>query len=321
MDRNVRPWWYYWQFFLEGGIWALLLLTATLYPAFDRRALRRWPEVRFTWTWMLASLVLLSLMPEKKTRYLLPLLLPAALLMGALLIRWAESFASAAVTSSSVDTSLSATAIACQSTRLPRVAFRLNAGLLALVVALLPVAAWRYLYAPGAIGWPLCLLLTLVAETVAYALYRACRREQPFRMVLAVTVLFLFAECFVLPATKTLINYTEGRSLAVTREMPELADVPFYYDADEPLRIELVYAAHRLIRPVALNDPDSIAALAPCVLMTHRPAAEALPADLSTRLHLRDLGLFDDNRRPKGTRRYSSEFIYHLTLLTPHNHE
>jgi hypothetical protein len=103
--------------------------------------------------------------------------------------------------------------------------------------------------------------------------------------------------------------------------MPELADVPFYYDADEPLRIELVYAAHRLIRPVALNDPDSIAALAPCVLMTHRPAAEVLPADLTTRLHLRDLGLFDDNRRPKGTRRYSSEFIYHLTLLTPHNNE
>jgi 4-amino-4-deoxy-L-arabinose transferase-like glycosyltransferase len=294
IDHNVRPWWYYWQFFLEGGIWALLLLTATFYPLLDRSLLRRGEAVRFTWTWMLASLVLLSLMPEKKTRYLLPLLIPASLLMGALLIRWTQQMGE----------------------RLPRRAFRLNAGLLTGVVALLPVAAWLFLYNKGTAGWPLCLLYTVVAEAVAYGLYRACRELKPYRMVLCVTALFLFAECAVLPATKSLINYTEGNSIATTRDRRDLDGIPFYYDAEEPLRIELVYAAGRKIRPVTLTATDSLLTLTPCVLLTHRPAAEALPTALLERVETRDLGLYDDNRRPKGNRRYSDTFIYHLTLLT-----
>jgi 4-amino-4-deoxy-L-arabinose transferase-like glycosyltransferase len=292
LDHNVRPWWYYWQFFLEGGIWAVLLLTATLYPALDRSA-RRWRDSAFAWQWMLWSLLLLSLMPEKKTRYLLPLLVPASLLMGSMLLHWGERLGE----------------------RWPRRMLRLNGWLLTVVVAALPVAAWVVLYGRGTVGWPGCLGATLVAEVVALWLGRCTLRLQPRGLVVGVTALFLYAECFVLPACKPLINYTEGRSIAQTRTMTELEGLPFCYDATEPLRIELVYAAHRQIRPVDLTATDSLVALTPCVLLTHGPAAEALPAQLLARVDTVALGLFDDNRRPKGSRRYSNDFIYHLTLL------
>jgi 4-amino-4-deoxy-L-arabinose transferase-like glycosyltransferase len=294
INHNVRPWWYYWQFFLEAGVWSLLLLTATFYPLIER-ASRRWQEYRFAWTWMIASLILLSLMPEKKARYLLPLLIPASLLMGALVIRWGQTMQQ----------------------RFTRRAFRLNVGLLVAVVALLPVAAWVYLYQAGSVGFWGCLLYTVVAELIAWLLYRSMQRLQPYRMVLAVTGLFLFAECAVLPATKPLINFTQGNSIAQTRTMTELEQIPFYHDENTPLRIELVYAAHRHIRPLDFTQPDSVLTHLPCAVLTHQPVGETLPEALLAQVECQYIGLFDDNRRPKGNRRYSDDFIYHLTVLYP----
>jgi 4-amino-4-deoxy-L-arabinose transferase-like glycosyltransferase len=194
LNRNVRPWYYYWKFFLEAGVWSLLLLTATLYPLFDKRA-REWREFRFAWLWMILSLVFLSILPEKKSRYLLPILLPACLMMGALLVRWTKLFA--------------------QSLWIRRT-FRWNAGLLMAVVAALPVAAWFFLYKEGSIDLGMLLLYTLVAEAISVSLYLALKHLKPYRMVLAVTVLFLFAECAVLPATENMINYTQDNSIALT---------------------------------------------------------------------------------------------------------
>ena len=37
MERNVRPWYYYWQFFAESGIWSLFLLTGLCWPWLKRK--------------------------------------------------------------------------------------------------------------------------------------------------------------------------------------------------------------------------------------------------------------------------------------------
>lgn len=80
VDHNVRPWWYYWRFFLETGVWAPLLL----YVLF--RTLKGWKEedttTRIAWLWTIAGVILLSLFPEKKMRYLLPLMIPCCILMA-----------------------------------------------------------------------------------------------------------------------------------------------------------------------------------------------------------------------------------------------
>jgi 4-amino-4-deoxy-L-arabinose transferase-like glycosyltransferase len=295
LNRNVRPWYYYWKFFLEAGVWALLLLTATLYPLFNKRTRDR-KSYRFAWQWMLLSLLFLSLLPEKKSRYLLPILIPACLMMGALLEGWLLQFAQS---------------------RWARRIFRLNAGLLTLVVALLPVAAWLFLYKENSIGWGMLLLCTLVAESVAVGLYLAAKHLQPHLMVLAVTVLFLFAECAVLPATENLINYTQDNSIALTRDMPELKDIPFYHNEKDPLRIELVYAAHRRIRPLDISSADSVTAHLPCVILTHTPLEKEVPGELLELVDVRYIGEFDDNHRPKDNRRYSDIFKYHVTVLYP----
>ncbi|MBL7472636.1 ArnT family glycosyltransferase [Robertkochia sediminum] len=75
---NVRPFWYYWSFFTQSGLWTLPAFTALLYPYLKSRV-SDLKMYRFTLIWTLAAVVLLSIIPEKKSRYLLPVLIPLAM--------------------------------------------------------------------------------------------------------------------------------------------------------------------------------------------------------------------------------------------------
>lgn len=78
LDYNVRPFYYYWSFFVQSGIWTIPAFVSLLYPYLKNRVLNK-PAYKFTLIWTLASVVLLSVIPEKKSRYLLPVLIPLAM--------------------------------------------------------------------------------------------------------------------------------------------------------------------------------------------------------------------------------------------------
>jgi len=115
---HIRPWWYYYKFTFETGIWGVLLMCALFFTYWKHRAkdlsmsnLSQFSQDKINAAnieisdhcdkkssgnfdykefskkylmpllWMVISLVLLSAMPEKKKRYLLPLLIPASYLL------------------------------------------------------------------------------------------------------------------------------------------------------------------------------------------------------------------------------------------------
>ncbi|PKA82171.1 4-amino-4-deoxy-L-arabinose transferase-like glycosyltransferase [Ulvibacter sp. MAR_2010_11] len=75
---NVRPFYYYWSFFTQSGVWTIPAFIGLLYPYLKNRVIDK-KAYLFTFLWTMASVVLLSLIPEKKSRYLLPVLIPLAL--------------------------------------------------------------------------------------------------------------------------------------------------------------------------------------------------------------------------------------------------
>ena len=294
INRNVRPWWYYWKFFLETGVWSLLLLTAMFLPLCDhrRRNCRQW---LFAMGWMLASLVLLSLLPEKKSRYLLPLLIPAGYVMGCIMTWWNKTFRNPLSAKQS-----------------DRWCFRINTLLIILAVAALPIAAWWLMVREGFLSvWMWCAYLVMMG-LVLFVLCRSCVKLRPMGLLGGVTLLFVLAECFVMPSLGNIINNPDMKSIAATRKMKTLDNIAFYHVDTVPLRIELVYAAHRNIRPL---HTDTLKRALPCVLLTHQPITATLPQQQLKEVEMTDLGCYDDNRRPKSHRRYSTQFIYHATLL------
>lgn len=78
---NVRPFYYYWSFFVQSGIWTIPAFVSLLYPYLKSRIADK-KTYKFAMLWVLIAVVLLSVIPEKKSRYLMPVLIPLSLTIG-----------------------------------------------------------------------------------------------------------------------------------------------------------------------------------------------------------------------------------------------
>ncbi|NIK92492.1 glycosyltransferase [Mangrovimonas sp. CR14] len=78
---NVRPFYYYWSFFVQSGLWTIPAFISLLYPYLKSRV-SHLKAYQFSLLWTLFAVVLLSIIPEKKSRYLMPVLIPLAINIG-----------------------------------------------------------------------------------------------------------------------------------------------------------------------------------------------------------------------------------------------
>ncbi|TYA60442.1 ArnT family glycosyltransferase [Formosa maritima] len=78
---NVRPFYYYWSFFVQSGLWTIPAFISLLYPYLKSRV-SYLKVYQFSLLWTLFAVVLLSIIPEKKSRYLMPVLIPLAINIG-----------------------------------------------------------------------------------------------------------------------------------------------------------------------------------------------------------------------------------------------
>jgi 4-amino-4-deoxy-L-arabinose transferase-like glycosyltransferase len=78
---NVKPFYYYWSFFTQSGIWTIPALISILYPFMIKRIENK-KIYKFSFWWVLIAVILLSIIPEKKPRYLMPVLIPLAINIG-----------------------------------------------------------------------------------------------------------------------------------------------------------------------------------------------------------------------------------------------
>ncbi len=78
---NVKPLYYYWDFFVQNGIWAIPGLFSLVY-FFTNNSFKENKEYRLAFFWTVLSVFLLSIIPEKKTRYVVPALIPLSFTIG-----------------------------------------------------------------------------------------------------------------------------------------------------------------------------------------------------------------------------------------------
>ncbi len=74
---ELKPFYYYWSFFTQSGLWTIPAFIALLYPYLKSRV-SNLKAYQFVWLWTILAVILLSLIPTKKSRYLLPVLIPLA---------------------------------------------------------------------------------------------------------------------------------------------------------------------------------------------------------------------------------------------------
>ncbi len=295
MGGHTRPWFYYWRFFSEMGIWAVFTLAALVLPYWNSR-LRTKRLYITALSWLFLALLLLSIVPEKEMTDVIVLAPSCALVVACLIFyyieRWPED-------------------------KWGKALFYFNGYLIALMVFALPFfvhirIANRYLMDFGSE-----LFVNLFLWGIAFYVAVSTYRQEMVGVVRGVVALFFVIECFMLGPISGIFGNSRQHSISMLQEDEVVGKLPLYYNADEPLRIELVYEAGRRILPLDLKDADAVSKAAPCLLLTKGHLSEVLPSATMERVDTAFIGKFDDNKFPRHNKHYRQELVNQVSLIQP----
>lgn len=211
-NYNVRPFYYYWSFFSQTGIWTIPAFVALLYPYLKNRVIDR-KAYKFSLFWTLAAVVLLSLIPEKKSRYLLPVLIPMALNTSFYIEYLFRNFNKLGIKESWV--------------------VYFNHGLIALIGIAFPVAAYFLLELDDYWFWFISTSIVLASISMGI-LFFLKKRKYPQVFYLTVAFICGIIVC-AFPLSNALLKNPQFLNFDELRELSEAEDFQVYeYNAETP---------------------------------------------------------------------------------------
>ena len=292
LNYNVRPWYYYWQFAAEGGIWALFWITAIVYFFINKKTVYQ-KEYQFSFIWFVVSLVALSIIPEKKTRYLLPLLIPGALVIGFYMYQM----------------------IVAVKTKFEKVIFRINTIAISIILFALPIALYIFFFRTNQVSLFLFILATAcswgLCAFILQALFDRKGIHAASIFIGFIVTMMLISAIYLIPIGNMFIN-EERHSIRLIHENEDATDLPFYFNDREELRPELVYEANRRILKMNTDDTEAIMKALPFVLISGESIEKLLSGKKVT---IEVIDTFDNNWNKKGSKRHNPDLVKEVAII------
>lgn len=294
INHNVRPWYYYWQFPAEAGMWALFWVTSIICFFSSKRNRDHRKIYLFSIMWMLLGLVLLSLIPEKKTRYLLPLLIPGAMnvafyfyhVLKNRLVSWEKTV------------------------------FKINAAIVAIIMLAAPVGLYILFLKEGQMSLFLFILISVVCIGLACFLFASAFDRKGIKVKntfagLIMTMIAVTGLCFI-PVGKMFLN-EDRHSIKLIRENTTASKLPFYYNQEEPLRMEFVYEANQIIRPLDLANDSLVLSKVPFVFVSAQPLQEVFDGKP---VHIEHIDTYDNNWRKREHKDHNKDLVRYVGIIS-----
>ena len=205
---NIRPFYYYWSFFTQSGVWCIPAFIALLYPYLKDKVFFK-KGYQFTLLWTLCSVFLLSIIPEKKSRYLLPVLIPLALNTGFYIEYLFRRF----------------TNISDKKEVIP---VYFNFGLIGLIGLVFPFIGYYFLKDLSGVPWPwfvvLSIMLFLIGIFICLQLI-----QKKIEHVFYATILFIVSIIFFgMPLSKVAFQNNDYKSFTQLKKWEEKNNIPVY---------------------------------------------------------------------------------------------
>lgn len=294
LDHNVRPFYYYWKFPAEAGIWCVFWVTSLIWFFWKKNTENRM-TFRFSVIWTIGALILLSLIPEKKTRYLLPLLIPGAVNIAFYIYYTARTLLSKG----------------------EKVVFRINATLIGIILVGVPVALYIMFVKEGFISMPMYIITSVISLTLAVYLFFSSFNKSRIKVMqvfigIMLTMIMVEGLCLI-PIGHIFIN-EDRHSIRMLRSNKEVQGLPFYYNKGDHLRMELVYEANQTIRPMDATNDSLIHNKLPFVFVSSL-RIDSLFADKNVDIEFIDT--FDNNWRKTGSKRYNKDLVKEVAIIKP----
>jgi len=299
INRHVRPFYYYWNFPIQSGIWTLVIASGLLVPY----ALKRFEskkEYKFALIWTLSAVVLLSLFPEKKDRYLLPVMLPSAILAGQVLQHLIKVFQNKTAD------------------KWDRLVWGVNFWLIAIVTLALPIAVYMLIYQKGDMPGVQFIVLSILSECIfGYLIY--CWKNKSVRgFILSIVAIMCLAEVFIIPNTKGIVNRNpDFKNIREVRNITAIQNLNFYSIGKEGFRIELVWEVGKEVKAWDFDGSNNIPEDKAFVVFSSTPPESVIPKEIQEKVSIKTLEFYDYNRYSKGRHRNKPHFQKYVSVITP----
>ena len=208
ISYNIRPFYYYWSFFTQSGIWCIPAFIALLYPYLKDKVFFK-KGYQFTLLWTLCSVFLLSIIPEKKSRYLLPVLIPLALNTGFYIEYLFRRF----------------TNISDKREIIP---VYFNFGLIGLIGFVFPVIGYYFLKDLSGAAWPWFVVLSVVLFLIGIFICLQLIQKKIERVFYATILFIVSLICFGMPLSKAVFQNDNYKSFTELKQWKVKNNIPVY---------------------------------------------------------------------------------------------
>ncbi|MDH6353972.1 4-amino-4-deoxy-L-arabinose transferase-like glycosyltransferase [Dysgonomonas sp. PH5-45] len=295
INRNVRPWYYYWQFPAEAGIWALFWITSLMFFYWKNKFADRKAYI-FSIVWTFSAIVLLSCFPEKKTRYLLPILIPGAINTAFYIHYCIEGLKSKG----------------------ERMVFRINASVIGIILLAIPVALFIMFMQKDMISIPLYVTITVLSLALsAFIFISAYTKDNNSgkKVFTGIILTMIMVEAFCLiPIGKTFIN-DDRHSIRMLRTDKRVEGLPFFYNEQEgEIRMELVFESDKIIRPLNPSKEQGVYSNLPFVFLS---GASIDSIFAGKNVVIEHIDTFDNNWQKKTSRKHKKELVRQVAIIKP----
>lgn len=292
-EYNLRPFYYYWSFFIQSGVWTIPAFIGLLFPYLRNRVFDK-KGYLFTFLWTMGSVILLSIIPEKKSRYLLPVIIPLALNTAFYIEYLFRRFSE----------------IRDKRETIP---VYFNFGLIAAIGLIFPIGGYFFLKDSLTGYWFWFVLLSIVLFGIGFFILRNLIRKK-IRPVFYLTIAFIISIlCFGMPLAKTLTANPEYKSLVKLNDWQAETNLTVYeFGGFTP---ELIWAYGKpievLSRDGSINIPEATSfgvLIAEENLIDFQKTFKGFSVELITR--------YDMNSRAQGERTHRPRLWRDLYVVT-----
>lgn len=273
-SSHVRPFYFYGSFPFYTGIWVLFTVAGFVKP-YAGKHVDAYGRYRFVLCWIIVSLVLLSIIPEKKERYLIPVIIPTAMMVGHIFRSLVRVFGRQTPGRGDRWLLWAQTILAC--------------GVALAAPVFLGVFGWRraLITVTGLILWSAA-FWGIAGLTVLFG----GRRKAGGLFVLNVVLVCLINLSLppILYRSPVFRNNPQYRSLRGVQEMKRLEGVDFYHAGRiDPIE---VWEIGKRVTPINFEKGDPAIPRLPLVLFSDAKPSAIIPGSWKRQLDIEILGSF-----------------------------
>lgn len=277
-DRNVRPFYYYWSFFVQSGIWTVVAFVSLLYPYLKSRVANL-KAYKFSLFWTLVAVVLLSLIPEKKSRYLLPVLIPLAYTTSFFMMYVFKSFQE-------------------KMKRSEKIPVYLNFGLVGLIGLVFPIVGYIFLKDRLSGFYTQFIITSLILVPIGFFILKYLYQQKIQRVFYLLIFFLMTTITFGFPLANAFLDNPKYKSLATISQEAETDKIPVYlFNIQSPELMWDYGGMIPLLHSHALEIPKENKFKALVMIGGKKTLQKAFPSYKIMYLRTYDLNPIDDSKK------------------------